>query len=108
MPRISDRRVSVSKERAPRSPALYLWYVEAAGQPRSARCSTTDNCHAAAILKKVQESIHKALQVPHVRDFFLNNGYEPQGHTPAEWAKLFQADLKRYAEITRAAKIEPQ
>ena len=61
-----------------------------------------------AIVKKVQESIHKALQVPRVRDHFVNNGYEPQGHTPAEWAKLFQADLKRYAEITRAAKIEPQ
>jgi len=61
-----------------------------------------------AILRKVQESIHKALQVPRVRDPFVNNGYEPQGHTPAEWAKLFQADLKRYAEITRSAKIEPQ
>jgi tripartite-type tricarboxylate transporter receptor subunit TctC len=61
-----------------------------------------------AILKKVQESIRSALQVPHVRDHFLNGGYEPQGHTPAEWAKLFQADLKRYAEITRIAKIEPR
>ena len=61
-----------------------------------------------AILKKVQEAIRSALQVPHVRDHFLNGGYEPQGHTPAEWAKLFQADLKRYAEITRIAKIEPR
>ena len=61
-----------------------------------------------AIVKKVQEAIRAALQVPHVRDHFLNNGYEPQGHTPAEWAKLFRADLKRYAEITRIAKIEPQ
>jgi len=61
-----------------------------------------------AIVKKVQEAVRKALQVPHVRDHFVNNGYDPQGHTPAEWAKLFQADLKRYAEITRIAKIEPQ
>jgi tripartite-type tricarboxylate transporter receptor subunit TctC len=61
-----------------------------------------------AIVKKVQEAIRRALQVPHVRDHFLNNGYEPQGHTPAEWGKLFRADLKRYAEITRIAKIEPQ
>jgi tripartite-type tricarboxylate transporter receptor subunit TctC len=61
-----------------------------------------------AVVKKVQEAIYKALQAPHVRDHFLNGGYEPQGHTPAEWAKLFHADLKRYAEITRIAKIEPQ
>jgi tripartite-type tricarboxylate transporter receptor subunit TctC len=62
----------------------------------------------AAVVKKVQEAISRALQAPHVRDHFLNNGYEPQGHAPAEWAKLFRADLKRYAEIARIAKIEPQ
>jgi len=62
----------------------------------------------AAIVKKVQEAISKALQVPQVRDHFLNAGYEPQGNSPAEWGKRFRADLKRYAEITRIAKIEPQ
>ena len=62
----------------------------------------------AAILTKVQESIYRALQAPHVRDHFLNGGYEPQGSMPAEWGKRFRADLRRYAEITRIAKIEPQ
>jgi len=59
-------------------------------------------------VNRVQAAIHKALQVPQVRDHFLNGGYEPQGATPAEWGKLFRADLKRYAEITRMAKIERQ
>lgn len=62
----------------------------------------------AAIVNKVQAAIRKALEAPHVRDHFVNNGYDPQGHSPAEWAKLFRADLKRYAEIARIAKIEPQ
>lgn len=61
-----------------------------------------------AVVMKMQEAIRKALQVPRVRDHFLNGGYEPQGHTPAEWGKLFRADLKRYAEIVRIAKIERQ
>lgn len=61
-----------------------------------------------AVVKKVQEAIRKALEAPHVREHFVGNGYDPQGHTPAEWGKLFRADLKRYAEITRIAKIEPQ
>jgi len=61
-----------------------------------------------AIVRKVQEAISKSLKVPHVRDHFLNNGYEPQGHSPAEWGELFRADFKRYAEIARIAKIEPQ
>jgi len=46
--------------------------------------------------------------VPLVRDTYVNNGYDPQGHAPAEWTKIFLADLKRYAEITRIAKIEAQ
>jgi len=61
-----------------------------------------------ALAVRVRDAVHKALQVPQVRDHFLNGGYEPQGLAPAEWAKVFRADLKRYAEICRMAKIEPQ
>ena len=61
-----------------------------------------------AILTRVQSAIAKSLEVPAVRDHFLNGGYEPQGKPPAEWGKLFREDLKRYAEICRIAKIEPQ
>lgn len=60
------------------------------------------------IVEKIQSAIAKALRVPRVHDHFVNGGYEPQGASPAEWARLFQADLKRYAEITRLAHIEPQ
>jgi tripartite-type tricarboxylate transporter receptor subunit TctC len=62
----------------------------------------------AAVVKKMQEAIKNALQVPRVHDHFVNGGYDPQGHAPAEWKKRFQADLKRYAELTRLANIEPQ
>jgi len=62
----------------------------------------------AAIVSRMHAAIRKALAVPQVRDHFLNGGYEPQGAPPAEWAKLFRADLKRYAEIVRIAKIEKE
>jgi tripartite-type tricarboxylate transporter receptor subunit TctC len=61
-----------------------------------------------AVVKKMQEAIKKALQVPRVHDHFVNSGYDPQGHAPGEWKKRFQADLKRYAELTRLANIEPR
>jgi len=61
-----------------------------------------------AIVNKLQKAIHKALQDPKIHQNFVDNGYEPQGDTPAEWAKTFRADVKRYAEIAKAAKIEPQ
>ncbi|HYH42315.1 MAG TPA: tripartite tricarboxylate transporter substrate binding protein [Burkholderiales bacterium] len=62
----------------------------------------------AAIVNRMHAAIRKALDVPQVRDHFLNGGYEPQGAPPAEWAKLFRADLKRYAEIVRIAKIQKE
>lgn len=62
----------------------------------------------APIVKKLQEAIYKALQQPAVNKHFVDNGYEPQGDPPAVWAKQFRADVKRFAEIARLAKIEPQ
>jgi tripartite-type tricarboxylate transporter receptor subunit TctC len=62
----------------------------------------------APVVKRVQEAIHKALQVPRVRDHFLDNAYRPSGMPPEEWAKVFRSEVKRYAEIARIAKIEPE
>jgi tripartite-type tricarboxylate transporter receptor subunit TctC len=62
----------------------------------------------AAIVNRMHAAIRTALDVPQVRDHFVNGGYEPQGAPPAEWARLFRADLKRYAEIVRIAKIEKE
>lgn len=57
---------------------------------------------------RFQQAIHKALQVPQVRDHFVNNGYEPKGEAPAVWAKEFRVSLQRLGEIAKAAKLEPQ
>ena len=62
----------------------------------------------AAAVKKLQEAVHKALQEPKVRAHFVDNGYEPNGDPPAVWAKLFRADVKRFADIAKAAGIEQQ
>lgn len=61
-----------------------------------------------AVAQRIQQAIHSSLQVPRVRDHFLDGGYEPSGMPPAEWAKEFRADLKRYAKIVRIAEIEPE
>jgi tripartite-type tricarboxylate transporter receptor subunit TctC len=60
------------------------------------------------LVNRMHAAIRKALDVPQVREHFTSGGYEPQGTPPAEWGKLFRQDLKRYAEICRIAKIEPQ
>lgn len=62
----------------------------------------------AAIVKKVQMAVHKALQEPKVRSHFVDNGYEPQGDPPDVWAKKFRADVDLFADIVKKAKIERQ
>ena len=61
-----------------------------------------------AILTKMQKAISAALKVPEVNRHFISNGYEPQGEAPDVWAKKYRAEVARFAEIARAAKIEPQ
>mgnify|MGYP001569690804 FL=1 len=62
----------------------------------------------AAIVKKLQVAVRKALQEPKVRSHFVDNGYEPQGDPPDVWARKFRADVDLFADIVRQAKIERQ
>ncbi len=61
-----------------------------------------------AIINRVYAEVKKALEAPKLRETFVAGGYEPKGNTPAEFQKTFRADIKHYAEIVKAAKIEAQ
>ena len=62
----------------------------------------------APIVAKLHAEISKALENPKLREFYLNNGYQPSGDSPAVFQKIFRADIRRWGEIARLAKIEPQ
>ena len=61
-----------------------------------------------AIVNRLHAEAAKAVQEPKLRDYLIAGGYEPRADSPAEFRKIFSNDIKRYAEIVRAAKIEPQ
>jgi len=63
----------------------------------------------AALVNQFHAAVRKAFDGnAQLRENFSSTGYEPAAAPPAEFGKLFRADLKKYAEIVRAAKIELQ
>jgi tripartite-type tricarboxylate transporter receptor subunit TctC len=63
---------------------------------------------SAAIVDRLHTEVRKAVFQPKLQEFFQAGGFEPQADPPAEFLKVFRADMKRYGEIVRLAKIEPQ
>lgn len=62
----------------------------------------------AEIVARLHAEIAKAIQVPKVRDFLRNAGYEPDGSGTEEFRRMIQSDFKRYAEVVRAANIKAE
>ena len=61
-----------------------------------------------AIVSRVHAAVEKAVHTPSVRDFLLAGGYEPVADPPAVFQKNFPADVKRWGELARLAKVEPE
>ena len=60
------------------------------------------------IVQRVYDAIHKSLQQPKLREYFLAAGYQPTADPPAVFQKNFQSDIKRWGELVRLAKIQPE
>ncbi len=58
-----------------------------------------------AIVARLQGEVHKALQVPKIRDFIIVGGSEPDGRSPEAFRQLVKAEFERYAEMVRIANI---
>jgi tripartite-type tricarboxylate transporter receptor subunit TctC len=62
----------------------------------------------AAVVNRIYAEAAKAVQEPKLRELLISGGYEPKADPPAEFAKIFKADIRKYGEIVKAARIEPQ
>lgn len=60
------------------------------------------------VVAQIYNAIHKAVQSPKMRDLFQTAGYEPVADPPAVFQKNFPLDVKRWGEIARVAKIQPE
>jgi tripartite-type tricarboxylate transporter receptor subunit TctC len=88
---------TVSESGMPGFVAHFTWnaWFAPAGTPR-------------AIVNRLQSEVAKAMAVPQVREFFVRSGWEPLASTPEQLDAYLKAELKRYAEAARIAKIQPE
>ena len=61
----------------------------------------------APVVTLIHAAIVKAVSVPAVREYLSAGGYEPTADPPVQFQRMFQDDLKRWAELVRSAKIDP-
>jgi tripartite-type tricarboxylate transporter receptor subunit TctC len=60
------------------------------------------------IVRKLQEVLARMVKKPEVRERFATIGVEPVGSTSEEFAKAIKADIARWGEVARRAKIEKE
>lgn len=59
------------------------------------------------IVDRLNAEFRKALSAPDVREKLASHGVEPEGTTPLEFGDYIAAEVKRWAEVARAAKVDP-
>ncbi len=60
------------------------------------------------IVDKLNKAVVTALQSPEVQKLLAEQGLEPAGNSPEQFAALMHADIEKWIRVTRAAGIQPQ
>jgi tripartite-type tricarboxylate transporter receptor subunit TctC len=62
----------------------------------------------APVIARLSAETAKAVRTKDMRERLAADGAEPVGNTPAEFAAHIKDEMRKWAEVARAAKIEPQ
>jgi tripartite-type tricarboxylate transporter receptor subunit TctC len=60
------------------------------------------------IIAKLHKGVVHALADANVKERFFNNGAEPVGNTPTEFAAVLRNDLVKWAKVVKAAGLDPK
>jgi tripartite-type tricarboxylate transporter receptor subunit TctC len=60
------------------------------------------------IIDKLNKAIQAALKSPEMEKLLSEQGIEPAGNSPEEFAALMHADIEKWIRVTREAGIKPQ
>jgi tripartite-type tricarboxylate transporter receptor subunit TctC len=60
------------------------------------------------IVEKLNKTIVDALKTPEIEKFLAEQGLEPAGNSPEQFAALMHADIEKWIRVCREAGIKPQ
>ncbi len=60
------------------------------------------------IVNRIQAEVVKGLQNPESKQFMVNEGAEPVGSSPAEFAAFFASEIDKYAKIVKLSGAKPE
>jgi tripartite-type tricarboxylate transporter receptor subunit TctC len=60
------------------------------------------------IIDKLNKAIKEALKTPEMEKLLSEQGIEPAGNSPEEFAQAMHADIEKWIRVTREAGIKPQ
>ena len=61
-----------------------------------------------AIVSRLSQEAHKAINTPEMRDRFDQLGIFPGGGSPEQAAKFLQAEIARWAKVIKTANVKPE
>jgi len=67
-----------------------------------------DQRQAREIINKLHGGVVRALQDAELRKRFINDGAEPVGGTPEQFAVLIRSDTAKWAKVIKEAGIKPE
>ena len=59
-----------------------------------------------AVIAKLSDAAIKAVQTPEVSATLMKSGAEPVGSTPAEFDAFYKAEVAKWAQVIRRAKVQ--
>jgi len=62
----------------------------------------------AAVIEVLNKAVREALDTPALREKLVKLGMRPAASSPAEYGQLLSSEIRRWGEVIRAAKIEPE
>ena len=60
---------------------------------------------SADVINRINSEVNRAVQLPLIKEYFINLGAEPLTGTPQQWAKYVRDEVSKWAKVIKASEV---